>query len=319
MVIPNWNGRHWLPECLAALGAQTVAPSQVIVVDNGSDDDSVEYLRAEHPAVTVIPLAANTGFANAANVGIRAARSAYVALVNTDAILSADWIERMAAALDRHENAGSATGKMLVLDNPEEVDDAGDVLRRDGACEQRGRFHRNDGSWDEPGEIFGACAGAALYRRGPVLDLGGFDDRLFAYLEDVDLAVRLQLAGWRCRYEPVVALHGGGGSAAALARGHLYLVQRNTLFLVARYFPWRWVPQVAYRQLSWAWHAACEGRLQRHVLATIASIPLVAAAWRERKTVRDNARVPIEEVVPRRRIRGSAAGGHKRAIRASWR
>jgi GT2 family glycosyltransferase len=219
VVIPNWNGRRWLPECLAALGAQTVAPSQVIVVDNGSDDDSVEYLRAEHPAVTVIPLHANTGFAHAANVGIRAAGSAYVALVNTDAILSADWIERMAAALDRHGNAGSATGKMLVLDNPEEIDDAGDVLRRDGACEQRGRFHRNDGSWDEPGEIFGACAGAALYRRGPVLDLGGFDDRLFAYLEDVDLAVRLRLAGWQCRYEPAVALHGGGGSAAALARG----------------------------------------------------------------------------------------------------
>jgi GT2 family glycosyltransferase len=319
VVIPNWNGRRWLPECLAALAAQTVAPSQVIVVDNGSDDDSVSYLRSEHPSVRVIGLQTNTGFAHAANVGIHAACSPFVALVNTDAILSPDWTERMAAVLDRYAGAGSATGKMLVLDNPGEVDDAGDVLRRDGACEQRGRFHRDDGSLDEPGEVFGACAGAALYRRDAVLDLGGFDERLFAYLEDVDLAVRLQLAGWRCRYEPAVALHAGGGSGAALARGHLYLVQRNTLVLVARYFPWRWLPQVAYRQLSWAWHAARERRLLSHVLATLASVPLVLAAWRERRTVRDNARVAIEQVVAARPIRGSAAGGHKSAIRASWR
>ena len=127
--------------------------------------------------------------------------------------------------------------KMLSLRDPNEIDDAGDVLRRDGACEQRGRFHRDDGSFDRPGEVFGACAGAALYRREAVLGVGGFDRRLFAYLEDVDLGLRLRLAGWRCRYEPVVALHAGGGSSAALGYGQLYLVQRNTLALVARYFP----------------------------------------------------------------------------------
>jgi len=267
VVIPNWNGRPWLPDCLAAIRAQTRPATEVIVVDNGSHDGSVELLREEHPEVTVVALA----------------------------------------------------GKMLSLQDPSEVDDAGDVLRRDGACEQRGRFHRDDGSWDEPGEVFGACAGAALYRRRAVADLGGFDERLFAYLEDVDLALRLRLAGWRCRYEPAESLHAGGGSAAALPDGHEYLVQRNTLVLVARYFPWRWLPQVAYRQMAWARHAHRQGILGRHLRATAAALPMVYGALRARGEVRAWARVPIGQVVPARPIRGPKAGGHRRAIEASWR
>src|SRR5207248_4558013 len=131
----------------------------------------------------------------------------------------------------------------------------GDVLRRDGVCQQRGRFQADDGQFDEPGEVFGACAGAALYRRGPLVELGGFDERYFAYLEDVDLALRLRLAGWGCRYEPAVAYHAGEGSSHQLGDGHQFFVARNTLVLVAKGFPVRWLPFVAYRQLAWAWHA----------------------------------------------------------------
>lgn len=319
IVIPNWNGRGWLPSCLEAIASQTLAPAQVIVVDNGSDDDSLVYLRVEHPGVAVMTLDWNTGFAVAANIGIRASSYELVALVNTDVVLGEDWLARMVSTLAAHPGAAAVAGKMLSLRDPTEVDDAGDVLRRDGACEQRGRFHRDDGSWDQPGEVFGACAGAALYRRSAVLDLGGFDERLFAYLEDVDLALRLRLAGWRCGYEPAVALHAGGGSAAALADGHKYLVQRNTLVLVARYFPWRWLPQVAYRQLAWAREACRNGRLRAHLRATGAALPMVASALRERRGVRASARVPIEQVVPARPIRGPDAGGNQRAVEASWR
>ncbi len=318
IVIPNWNGRRWLPECVRAITTQAMAPAEVIVVDNGSVDGSVAYLRAEHPQVTVVALDQNTGFAVAANVGLRAASAELVALVNTDVVLAEDWVERTVGALAADPRAAAVAGKMLSLRDPNEVDDAGDVLRRDGACEQRGRFHRDDGSWDEPGEVFGACAGAALYRREVVLELGGFDERLFAYLEDVDLALRLRLAGWRCRYEPAAALHAGGGSAAALSDGHEYLVQRNTLALVARYFPWRWLPQVVYRQLAWAQHARRQGRLGRHLRATAAALPMVATALRERRAVRSRSLVAIEEVVPARPIRGPGAGGHREAIEASW-
>ena len=168
VVIPNWNGRRWLPDCLRSLAAQTRSPDEVIVVDNGSGDGSLAYLHDEHPDVRVLAQGRNTGFACAANRGIEAASGELVALINTDVVLAPDWLERMATALSARPGAASAACKMLSLGDPGVVYDAGDVLRRDGACEQRGRFGRDDGRFDAPGEVFGACAGAALYRRAPV-------------------------------------------------------------------------------------------------------------------------------------------------------
>jgi GT2 family glycosyltransferase len=318
VIIPNWNGRRWLPACLDAIADQTQAPAEVIVVDNGSHDGSCEYLTAAHPEVRVIPLGHNTGFAHAANRGIAAATSPFVALINTDVVLGRDWVERSVHAIADEERAAAVATKMLQLENPAEVYDAGDILRRDGACEQRGRFGRDDGSYDEAEEIFGACAGAALYRRDAVLAVGGFDERFFAYLEDVDLALRLRLAGWHCRYEPALALHAGESSSRNLVGGHTFLVQRNTLLLVAKWFPIRWLPLVFYRQAAWAWHAAREGGLGNHLRATAAAVPLVLDALRERRRSPRRGIVPIDHVVEARPIRGPAAGGHPSSTAASW-
>jgi GT2 family glycosyltransferase len=214
----------------------------------------------------------------------------------------------MVAAAQADADAASVACKMLSLGDPGRIYDAGDVLRRDGACEQRGRFSSDDGRFDERGEVFGACAGAALYRRDAVNGAGGFDERYFAYLEDVDLALRLRLAGWSCRYEPVVALHAGEGSSAQLGGGHLALVQRNTLYLVAKFFPVRWLPYVAYRQAGWAYHALKERRLRAHLKATVSALPMLPAARTARAGLRAAAGVPVEAAVPKRPItaRGSS-------------
>lgn len=314
VIVPNYNGRQWLPGCLGSLDEQSLPPAEVIVVDNGSSDGSLEYLAAAHPQVRVLALGRNTGFAHAANRGLSAARHDLVALVNTDVILARDWLARTSRALLGEPRAASVACKMLSLGDPDRVYDAGDVLRRDGACEQRGRFARDDGRWDAPGEIFGACAGAAVYRRSAVLELGGFDERYFAYLEDVDLALRLQLAGWRCRYEPVVALHAGEGSSDQLPGGHHFLVTRNTVLLIAKSFPLSWLPMVAYRQLAWAWHAWRERRLRAHLRALLSAAPLLGAMWRERRKLSAGARVPVHEVIPARPFRGPRAGGHPAQI-----
>jgi GT2 family glycosyltransferase len=310
VVIPSWNGRRWLPACLDALNVQRPRPLEVIVVDNGSRDGSLEYLTSEHSEVRVLELGRNTGFAHAANRGIAAARGELIALLNTDVVLSADWLERMSRALQQDPRAASVACKMLMLDDPARVYDAGDVLRRDGACEQRGRFGRDDGRWDEAGEVFGACAGAALYRRSATVAVGSFDERYFAYLEDVDLALRLRLAGWRCRYEPAVALHAAEGSSHQLLPGHQWLVTRNTVLLVAKAFPARWLPYVAYRQLGWAWHALRERRLGSHMRAVAAALPLLPAALKTRRALLAGAPVAIGVAVPRRPFRGPQAGGH---------
>ncbi len=314
VVVPNWNGVRWLPDCLAALDEQVLAPAEVIVVDNGSTDGSLEFLASKHSEVRVVAFERNTGFAHAANCGLRAARHEFVALVNTDVVLTKEWLSRTSEALRRDSGVASVACKMLSLSDPTRVYDAGDVLRRDGACEQRGRFGRDDGRWDSPGEVFGACAGAALYRRDAVLELGGFDERYFAYLEDVDLALRLRMAGWRCRYEPVVALHAGEGSSHQLPTGHQFLVARNTILLVVKAFPLRWLPMVAYRQLGWGWHAARERRMGTHLRGLLAALPLIRHTWRVRRKLAAGARVSVAEAIPPRPFRGPRAGGHPAQI-----
>jgi GT2 family glycosyltransferase len=310
VVIPVWNGRRWLDGCLGSIQRQTHPVHEVIAVDNGSTDGSVAHLRAVHPHVTVLELGANTGFAHAVNRGIRLAAGEFVAVLNTDVELEPDWVARTARALSADPGAASVACKMRQLDREDLIYDAGDVLRRDGACEQRGRFGRDDGSFDEPGEVFGACAGAALYRREPVLAIGGFDERYFAYLEDVDLALALRVAGWHCRYEPALALHAGEGSSAELAGGHRRLVARNSILLVAKWFPARWLPLVAYRQLGWAWHALREHRLGAHLRALAEAVPMLPGVLRLRRELRRRAVVPIEVAVPAQPIRGPQALGH---------
>jgi GT2 family glycosyltransferase len=311
VVIPNHNGERWLPGVLASVAGQTAAAAEVLVVDDGSTDGSLALLAERFPAVRVIALPQRRGFARTANVGLAAVGAEAVALVNTDVELAPDWLAVAGAALAEAPAAAAVATKLVELGDPGVLYDAGDVLRRDGACEQRGRFARDTGAYDAPGEVFGACAAAALYRREPVLAAGGFDERLATYLEDVDLALRLQLSGWTCRWEPrAVARHAGGGSDAALPHGAGAWVERNTLLLVARAFPVRWLPFVAYRQLGWAWHAARRGRLAEQSAGVRMALPLLPAFLRERRALRAAATVPVEVVVPQRPLRGPRAGGH---------
>jgi GT2 family glycosyltransferase len=311
VVIPNYDGERWLPGVLDSVAAQTLAPAEVLVVDDGSTDGSLALLAERYPHVRVLAIPVNGGFARAANAGIAAVSADAVALVNTDVVLDPRWLERAVAALAAAPRAAAVATKLLDLADPGVIYDAGDVLRRDGVCEQRGRFERDRGRYDAPGEVFAACAGAALYRRAAVRAAGGFEERFGTYLEDVDLGLRLQLAGWRCRWEPrAVARHAGGGSAGALRHGPGAWVQRNTLLLVARSFPLRWLPLVAYRQLAWAWHAARGGGLRAHLAGTRMALGLLPAFARERGAQRAAAVIPVADVVPQRPVRGPRAGGH---------
>jgi GT2 family glycosyltransferase len=313
VVVPAWNGERWLPGLFASLRAQSQAPAEVIVVDNGSQDATLDWLAREAPQARVLAQGRNTGFAVAANRGLLAARTEFVALVNTDVELAGDWVELMAARLAAEARCASVACKLVRLSDPEVLDDCGDVLRRDGVCEQRGHGRRDDGRWDAPGEVFGACAGAALYRRSAVRAAGAFDERFFSYLEDVDLALRLQLSGWRCAYEPrAVARHAGGGSSDALAKPVGYWTARNTLLLLSKHWPLRWLPLVAYRQLSWMDAAARRGHLGIHLRGLLAGLRLVPGGLRERGAWRTKP-VRVEHAVPRRPWRGPRAGGHPRS------
>ncbi len=312
VVVPNRDGRRWLPGLLASLRAQTRQADRVVVVDDGSRDDSVTWLRSE--GVEVVERGVSNGFGAAANAGFAAVATGgcdAVALINTDVVLAPDWLARTVEVLEAVPEAGAVACKMVGMDDSGLIDDAGDTLRRDGVCEQRGRGRRDDGRFDVPGEVWGACAGAALYRGTAVLEVGGFDESYGMYLEDVELALRLRLAGWTCRYEPVVARHAGAGSGAAVG----FFVARNTLVLAVRWFPLGWAPYVAYRQASWLVDAARRGprALGEHLRGLAAAVPRLPGAWRARQGPGGTQRAAMERAVPVRPWRGPAAGGHAQA------
>jgi GT2 family glycosyltransferase len=310
IIVVAYNSRAYLAPCIESIAREMEPQDELIVVDNGSTDGSADDLG---PDVRVIRLGENRGFAAAANAGLRTTDADWVALVNSDVELAPDWLATMLAAAEP-DDVASVAGKMVTLADPSVLDDTGDFLRRDGVCEQRGRGHADDGRWDEPGEVFSACAGAALLRRGTALAVGGFDERFFSYLEDVDLGLRLRLAGFRCAYAPgAVARHAGGGSSHQLERPVDAWVARNTLLLVAKAYPLRWAIPVIYRQLSWLVAAARDGVLRDHLRGLAAARPLLGQVWAERDALRRASIVPIGLVIDDRPWRGPQAGGPRDA------
>jgi GT2 family glycosyltransferase len=237
VVIANWNGRPHLERCLPALEAQTLDSLEVIVVDNGSTDGSVEMLRSRFPAVRVIAHPVNTGFAAANNSGILASSAPFIATLNNDTEPSADWLERLLAPALADPSVGMVASKMLFADRPGTINSAGIALDLAGIAWDRlgGEPDRQD---DRVVEVFGPCAGAALYRRSMLDQVGLFDEEFFAYLEDVDLAWRARLAGWRCLYAPgasVLHVHSATGVEGSPFKS--YHLGRNKLWTIAKNYP----------------------------------------------------------------------------------
>jgi GT2 family glycosyltransferase len=240
VVVPSWNGRRHLELLLPSLAAQRFQDFETIVVDNGSGDGTAEFLAREWPEVIVVALPENGGFAGPVNRGIERAGGEFVALVNNDVELDPGFLEALVETLESDRAAGSIASRMVVFDDRERMDGAGDTLNWSGTAHARGRGEPVT-AWDEPAEVFSACGGAALYRRSTLDEIGGFDEDFFAYQEDVDWGFRARLAGWTCRYEPrAIAYHVGGATTERKAAAHplVYrLNRRNGIALVLKNYP----------------------------------------------------------------------------------
>jgi len=254
IVILNWNGRHLLPACLSALDAQTFRDFEVIVVDNGSHDGSLEWLAAQYPSVRLITNATNLGFATANNQGMRASQAPFVMLLNNDAYLAPDCLQKLVEAANRATWAGMFACKILQHEAPDRMDSAGIEVDRAGMAWNRG--------WDEASaqhvqalEVFGPSAAAALYRRAMLDQIGLLDDDFFIYYEDVDLAWRAQRAGWRCLYVPEAVVE--HVHSATTRRGSPFkrrLLSRNKWWAIAKNYPfaqlWPYVPAMLLIDLA---------------------------------------------------------------------
>jgi GT2 family glycosyltransferase len=246
ILVVNFNGRKLLTECLASVRCQTYPRFEVILVDNGSTDGSVDLVRRDFPEVRIVALPTNRGFAGGCNAGIQAAAGDFIVTVNNDVRLDPTWLEEMVAAVRHRPGVGMVAAKMLFSRNPKVVDSTGICLDRAGMA-----WHLNGGSAHDSSEVehdvFGPCAGAALYRRELFDDVGTFDEDFFCYLEDVDLAWRAQSAGWRCVYAPQArALHHHSSTAVEDSPFKRFHLGRNKVWLIAKNYPspdiWYYLP-----------------------------------------------------------------------------
>lgn len=238
VVIPTWDSRERLPTVLGSLDVQRAGPLRVTIVDNGSRDDTVAFMHARDTDARVIELGINRGFSAAVNAGIAAGDAELVALINDDVELEPDCLAELIRALDGDGAAASAAPKLLDFDERGMLDGAGDAMSRYGAVWRRGKGERDDGRYDHPERIVSACGAVALYRRAALDAVGGFDERFFAYVEDVDWGLRAQLRGWHALYVPSArAYHAPSSSGARLGWRAEMMIVRNTVATVVKNFP----------------------------------------------------------------------------------
>jgi GT2 family glycosyltransferase len=243
-VIPNRNGATprdgltYLELILPSLREQTFRDFDVTVVDNGSSDGSVAYLREHWPEVRVVELAENAGFAAAVNRGIEASRGEYIALLNNDIELSPEWMERLVAELDRDPGLGFVTGKILRFAERDVVEQAGHDFYTCGHFAPRGLDEKDTGQYDDPAPTAIVSAAAAMYRRQAVESVGAFDEDYFLYCEDADLCLRMLLAGYRGLYIPAPeAYHVRGGTVDRDSEMTSYYLFRNRLITLVKDMP----------------------------------------------------------------------------------
>jgi GT2 family glycosyltransferase len=243
VIVVNWNRRELLRACLASLARQTHASFEVIVIDNGSEDQSaalVEELRTSFPVpLHLIRNSENRGFCAANNQGFAASQSELVALLNNDAEAEPEWLEALEDAVRVAADVGMAASKILVWEDPRRIDKCGHLIYPDGQNRGRGTGQLDQGQFDRLEEVLWPDGCAALYRRAMLEDVGGFDEDFFAYADDAELGLRGRMAGWRCFYTPgAVVRHHRGATLGLGSVRRLTLIERNRVLLVVKLFPW---------------------------------------------------------------------------------
>lgn len=313
--IATYNGRELLEVVLASLERQTFRDFRVVVVDDASSDGTVEWLRERWPDVDVVVHPHNRGVTAALNSCVRANDDELVLMLNNDVELDPRCVEQLVTALDERPAAAVACAKLLDFAQRDLLDGAGDLYAWAGIAHRRGQGERDRGQYDQPEDVFGACAAVALYRRDAFEAVGPFDERFHALCEDIDWAFRAQLAGYDCRYVPsAVAYHVGSASLGPrISDFTMYHNWRNELWLIAKNYPataflWH-LPDLLFGQL-----AMISMALRRRLVRTW------LRAWRDAVrglpgVLEDRRRIQRKRVRNRRDLEAVVIGG---MLRPEW-
>jgi GT2 family glycosyltransferase len=319
-VVVNWNRRDLLRACLESLTRQQGTEFEVVLVDNGSTDASVqmaeeEFARPPRLAMTIIRNAANQGFCKANNQGFAVARGEFIALLNNDAEACPGWLAGMLGAFEGRPDVGMVACKILVHEDPRRIDKAGHLIYLDGQNRGRGSGEIDAGQYNRIEEVLWPDGCAAMYRRSMLDQIGGFDEDFFAYADDAELGLRARIAGWNCIYVPdAVVHHHRGATLGVQSKRRIELIERNRVLLAAKLFPWSllWLNGVYYlARLGAGLAAAARGRGEvRHfpgwrgklalaaalISGDLAALPLLPRMLRKRRDVRRISKLSPRQV-----------------------
>ncbi len=324
VVIPNWNGIDSIAPCLESLQKQTLK-AQIIVVDNGSTDDSVELIKQQFPGVTLLELSRNLGFAGGVNIGINYGLEKnieYIGLFNNDAVADKSWLKHLVSELDKNNRVGIATGKLLDADR-KHIDSTGDLYTTWGLPYPRGRGEPVSDKYDSDTEIFAASGGASLYRAEMFRQVGLFDQDFFAYYEDIDLSFRAQLAGWKVAYIPnALAFHQIGATSGKLKGFVTYQTIKNLPWLMWKDVPGPLLPTILARfsiaYLSFVIRALGRGQVGPVFKGTLVSLLLLPKKIVQRFFIQHNRSVTADYIKSILVFNLPPNARCLRAVRAKW-
>lgn len=232
IVVPNWNGMRFVGMCLDSLSQLDFDGHEVIVVDNGSTDGSREMIEEQYPWVRLLKMPDNMGFAIACNEGIKASNAEYIVLLNNDIEVTPDWLRELYEGMERHPECGMGTTKMMFLDNRDVFYNTGDLFHSWSSGGGRGQGEKDIGQYETEEYVFGACAGAGIYRREFFNQVGLFDEDFFIFAEDVDINMRGQLKGLKAVYLPKAKVyHIGTATVGLYSDRYVYLCKRNDIWV----------------------------------------------------------------------------------------
>lgn len=302
VVIPNMNAKQWLDRCLQSLLAQTLQPTEIILVDQNSNDGSANYVATAYPQVRLLRQTEDRGFTGACNEGMKAARGEFLVLFNTDARAEADWLEVLVKAMGDDASIGSAACKTLDYHNSALIYSLGDGVLSNGDTYNIARNMKDRPELPMPCWVFGPSGCTAIYRRAALDKVGLLDEDYYTYHEDVDIAWRLQLAGFKCLYVPkAVAYHVGDATGRKFRERTAFISGRNRWFVLFKNLPlglWlRYAPQMAVRQAKTAWWAIKGDEESRvRCRGALSALAFLGREWRKRREVQRSRKLSTAEV-----------------------
>ena len=302
VIIVNWNSGKDLYHCLSCLDEQTVLPLKIIVVDNASSDPSLAGIEGNFPAVELIRLDQNTGFAHANNLAAEKAEDCdWIAFLNPDAFAAPGWLENLLGAAQSNPQFSFFGSHMLRHGTEDELDGTGDVYHVSGLAWRRDHGLKASQTKRATQEIFAPCAAAAMIRRDVFMAAGGFDENFHSYLEDVDLAFRIRLLGQRCLYvADAIVEHVGSGSTHRYSDYAVYHGNRNMVWVYVKNMPavlfWVYLPQhilVNVAGLVWFTLKGLGKTVFKAKLDALKDLPRVIA---QRKQIQAGVNIPLRRI-----------------------